>query len=271
MNNEKKINDLFLFGGFELEEIYNQHKQENDTYKQVVDKLKGHFNPKANIQLNRFTFRNQEQYEEESFDDYVTRVKEVAKTCGFEKEDEEITSQVIQRCRSDKLKAKAISDGTTELAKLVNMGRLDESISVQLKQLSVNKSTGLTDDEQFKSLRDARVNAVKNVSFSNLSKKHIQSDATENFKSFGQQSYRNEGSKQGGSSQYSTNKRKCKYCSYDFPHRNGADCPAKGAQCRKCGLLNHYERCCPKKGSVSIKNIEVENDSSDDCAEQAYG
>ncbi len=56
-DDKKKVNALFLFGGYDLEELYNQYKEDTDTYEEIIKKITAHFNPKTNAQLNRFNFR----------------------------------------------------------------------------------------------------------------------------------------------------------------------------------------------------------------------
>jgi hypothetical protein len=55
--NDRKLNALFLFGGYDLEAIYDQNKETSDTYEQVVEKLSKHF--KRDIyKLKTFTTTN---------------------------------------------------------------------------------------------------------------------------------------------------------------------------------------------------------------------
>jgi hypothetical protein len=65
--------------------------------RQLVQKLGSHFNPAANIQINVFKFRASVQYDEESFDEYAARLREMAKTCEFGAVlDNELRTQLIQ-------------------------------------------------------------------------------------------------------------------------------------------------------------------------------
>ena len=132
-----KINELFLFGGYDLEQIYQHVREEEDDYDQVIEKLTVHFNPVQGAHLNRFKFRNLEQADYESFDEFVSRVKTAAKACAFTNEDEEVTSQIIQRCHSESLKSKALkSNAQLTLKQMIDMGRLDESVKHQIKHMS---------------------------------------------------------------------------------------------------------------------------------------
>ena len=134
---DAKTNELFLFGGYDLEQVYKQVEEQHDDYDDVIRKLTAHFNTAHSAHLNRFKFRNIEQMEEETFDEFVSKVRIAAKTCNFTNEEEEITSHIIQRCSSDGLKSKALrSNNQLTLKQIIDMGRLDESVKHHIEQMS---------------------------------------------------------------------------------------------------------------------------------------
>ena len=130
----RMVNDLFLLGGYDLEEIYNQYKAGGDAYKDVKEKLTAHFNPKTNVQVNRFNFRELQQFEEESFDEFVGRLREAADQCEFANKDDEVVSQVIKKCQSVTLKRKLLARESTTLKQAIELGRLEESINANIKK-----------------------------------------------------------------------------------------------------------------------------------------
>ena len=139
-----------MHGGYDLEQVYEQ----------VVKKIADHFNPPGNIHLNRFKFHDVAKMEGESFDEYTTRVKASAKMCAFTSPDDEIVSQIIQRCRSATLKDKALSRTTTPtLKEMVAMGRLDESIQAQIKEIppgAASNVNNINTDHQYRLHQDNR-------------------------------------------------------------------------------------------------------------------
>ena len=140
--NEDKIIELFMHGGYDLEQLYNQYVEVNqeqpDTYQEVINKIAEHLNPKASTHLNKFKFRTIEQFDKEPFSEYVSRVRAGAKLCQFAvgTEDDECVSQIVQRCQSKALKRKALATTTRiTMRQLLDMGRMDECINLQLSSI----------------------------------------------------------------------------------------------------------------------------------------
>ena len=44
----------------------------------------------------------------------------------------------------------------------------------------------------------------------------------------------------------------CRYCGYDWPHKNGL-CPAKDQTCNKCGKRDHFAQVCRSKPTNSYR------------------
>ena len=47
----------------------------------IMNALDGHFLPKTNVMYERYIFNTADQMSNESFDDYLFRFRELAKTC----------------------------------------------------------------------------------------------------------------------------------------------------------------------------------------------
>ena len=78
-----KINALFLFGGYDLEQIQIEKLPNETVYATITKMLNEHFNPTTGQFLNRYNFHYVAQRESESFDEFVARVKLAAKSCNF--------------------------------------------------------------------------------------------------------------------------------------------------------------------------------------------
>ena len=210
--------------------------EENEDYDAIITKLNEHFNPKRSAHLNRFKFRNIEQFTEENFDEFANRVSIAAKGCNFGNgEDNEIAAQIIQRCKSEGLKVKALNSADDlTIKQVLAMGRLDESIRHQVKSMTTKKET-FSIERPLDQQRPSNQNQQQNQ--------------------FNQHQPRQPTNKQNGE--------KCRNCGYDKHHQTTNEiCPAKTKQCKNCGKQNHFARMC--RSTRSNFNINQSSDESTD-------
>ena len=69
-----KINQLFFFDGEELEDIYDDVRNNADTYQQVKGKMDAKFAPPVNYQLNIFELNSIAQGKGEPFSEFEKRL-----------------------------------------------------------------------------------------------------------------------------------------------------------------------------------------------------
>ena len=107
-NDARQTATLFLLGGARLFEIHDTLPVEipiadtesvgNTEYKKAVYRLNKYFNPKKNKVIEQFKFSQARQERYEAIDQYVTRLRVLAKFCEFHSTYHEIVRQVIQTC-----------------------------------------------------------------------------------------------------------------------------------------------------------------------------
>ena len=107
-----------------------------DKFKDVKDKLTKYFAPKRNIEFEVFTFRQAQQKNEESLDQFHAKLQQLAKNCEFANKDREIKSQVIQKCLLQKVRDKGLCESGFTLEQLLTYGRTVESTKQQSKAMS---------------------------------------------------------------------------------------------------------------------------------------
>ena len=83
-----------------------------DEYTVFRDVLTAYFLPQMNAEYAIYKFRTRGQEQGETLDMYVTELKKVAKFCDFPNLDHELKSQIIQNCRSTKLRNKRLRTET---------------------------------------------------------------------------------------------------------------------------------------------------------------
>ena len=104
-----KINNLLLYGGDDVFDVYLPLKDGSDDFAAVLKKLTDHFNPTANSQVSVFRFRRCNQYPEEKFDEFVNR----------RIENGELKTQLIQGSNSENFQTKAMENSSLDLAGII--------------------------------------------------------------------------------------------------------------------------------------------------------
>ena len=100
---------LFLHtAGFKVQDIFETLE---DDFETAASKLAEYFQPKRNNLYNIYQFRQIQQEQDESSDDYCTRLKQAAKLCEFPKDwqDTEIQLQIIDKGKSKRLRRQLLS------------------------------------------------------------------------------------------------------------------------------------------------------------------
>ena len=85
-----------------LEEAAGSSKE--DEYEEAMNILDHHFTPQINVPFERHEFRQMNQKESETIDQFVIRLACQADNCEFgENKKEHIRDQVIDKCKSNRL------------------------------------------------------------------------------------------------------------------------------------------------------------------------
>ncbi|CAN8016081.1 unnamed protein product [Ixodes persulcatus] len=79
-----------------------------NEFERAIEALTFHFQPRCNVEHERFLFRRERQLENESVATYHTRLREIARRCRFSDINGEIKSQIIQTCTPSSLRRKAL-------------------------------------------------------------------------------------------------------------------------------------------------------------------
>lgn len=194
---------LLHYAGESVHDIYDAEKGTTEaTYAATKQVLTTYFESKKNTQMEVYKFRSYKQKECQSLDEFVIELRKLAKTCEFANVDNEILSQVIPNCKSNRLRRRALREPDTTLNDIVTHGRTLEMVDAQATEMereSVNKNTNTN-----------RTNPKTNF-------KHRKDK---------QMSVPNYPSR-------STRQTQCRNCGGQFHHRNGS-CPANGNTCNAC-------------------------------------
>ena len=92
-----------------VKRIINTLPGEHKSLKEAKTALNGYFALKRNVVAERYKFRSTAQKADESFDAYLTSLRELVKSCDFGTlEEEMIRDQIVEKCSSQTLKQKLL-------------------------------------------------------------------------------------------------------------------------------------------------------------------
>jgi len=248
---------LLHYAGPSVDEIFDtlDDTGSDDDYDKAKLRLTEYFTPKVNTAFELYNFRNARQLESENIDAFCTRLRQLAKSCGFTDVEKEIAAQIILSCSSQRLRRKGLRDNLS-LKDLLNAGKAFELSEIQAND--VERSDSKSD-----------VNTVSRGRSRNRqggSRNHAKSKYRNSSKNRGEKNHSDQ-----QNSQNTSQKKNCYYCGGDYPH--SGKCPARGKKCGACGVLNHFARVCrnKQKGDGGSDRVQyVGNDGVDTDDEYLY-
>ena len=233
---------LLHYSGDDVFDIYQTLSDTGDEngYEETKAALTRYFKPQVNEEFEIFQFRQMKQLESETVDEFTTRLRKKAEYCGFTDKSKEIKSQLVQGCKSAKLRRKVLQENLT-LDKLLLAARTMELANNQAKEMENGHSSDLSFEE------------TNNVKSQKIKKRTERQN----------KHYQNSNAAQRTV--------KCRNCGGDFPHKQGP-CPAKGKFCAYCKKQNHFVSVCLKKkrkdrhknGHYGVKQVDLDSVSCSD-------
>ena len=141
---------------------------------------------------------------ETTLDQFATRLRQLSSSCEFASVDKEIKSQIIVSCFSSRLRRRALREPTITLKALLDLGRTMELSETQVSGIESQSSTLFDEDMKLTTLERLSVHQLESRY---LVHQHVDIVA--------------------------------------YPRPQGQlSCPARGAEPRACGKLNHFARVC---------------------------
>lgn len=104
-NDKQKVALLLHTGGLKLQELYFTlvNEDEEKEFEDCVKTLDEYFVPKVNLPFERHQFRQMGQTSGEKVDHFVSRLRQKATTCEFEKVEDATRCQLIEKCCDSRL------------------------------------------------------------------------------------------------------------------------------------------------------------------------
>ena len=148
MNIKDKARTRALFlhcAGPKVQDIFDTLEDTGEDFETAGNKLLEYFEPKKHRLFNIYQFRQLAQEEEESYDDYATRLKQAAVSCEFAPDwrDIEIQMQLIEKGKSKRVRRRLLSKPHS-LTEALDFARAQESSDRQAKKIETEKQLGGT-------------------------------------------------------------------------------------------------------------------------------
>lgn len=148
---------LLHMGGFELQDIFysipdgDTVAEGENAYEKTKNTLTAYFKPKTNKTYERHVFRSLWQNEGEPINQFITRLRQQAKYCGFTSVEDEIRDQIIEKCRSEELKKRFLEKGDITLSEVIDIAQAHEVTGVQIKNMGTTETIAkITEKNNFR-------------------------------------------------------------------------------------------------------------------------
>ncbi|KAI5752550.1 hypothetical protein M8J77_018030 [Diaphorina citri] len=234
-DDKRKVSLLLHHMGGEVLDIFKSFNLDLDqvTHEALLKKFSDYFSPKKNITMERNRFFTKRQSPDQNIMEFVTELRNLAKSCEFPETDSIVRDIFICNMRNDYnyVKQKLLEDGNLTLEKALEVAT---SLVASREHVSILE----TDSNEINKIyhQSRNFNRGRSSSQDHRSQGHQ--------RSVSRQSHKNGQSSQT-SSQLTTSCQKCGQI-----HR--VRCPAWGKTCAKCGRRNHFAKMCK---IMSVKNI----------------
>lgn len=195
-----------------------------DPFSQIVKQLTSYFNPKMNVEMQKYTFRHKIQ-QSTHIEEFYQDLYQLAKTCNFTNAESEIKSQLIVGCKSSKVREKGLSTPEMSLNALLQYAKTIELAEDFNKRINNDQVQKIGTNTTFGKKQHKR----HDQSFHGKERLHNIS---------------------------------CRNCGGKWPHPGGqSNSPAHGKTCHNCRKVNHFSSMCKNKLRTDNKHKEKKQDS----------
>ncbi|XP_041453694.1 uncharacterized protein K02A2.6-like [Lytechinus variegatus] len=236
---------LLHIAGPDVQELFDtltvgSPTDEQNEYDVALAALTSYFAPAANIAFERHLFRQANQGQDESVDDFCTRLKGLASSCSFDNRDEHVRDQFVDKCASSSLRRRLLRERDLTLTTLLDIARASEAAASQADEME-----------------------------GKLAHEYASKVTANPGRSRGER--RPRGPPRGPPPpRTSPGGELCGNCGRTGHRSRDSDCPARGQTCNKCRKVGHFGRVCrsskfrqPRTRSTPVHTVNDEDRHSE--------
>ena len=145
-------------------ELYNTFTLSDADAKKhtkVVKAFEQYCSPRKNIVFERFTFWQCTQAEDENVDQFVTRLKRIAKRCEFKDEEDMLYDEMVFELKDDSVKERLLTRGNLKLKEAIDIARVVEASKRQVKLMSAKPDK----EVNFMKCQQRKVQEIQNCEY----------------------------------------------------------------------------------------------------------
>lgn len=263
---DRQMRQLLLHcAGSDVQDVFFTLTVADEEFDTALEALTTYFAPMVNTSYNRHKFRQDRQQEGESVGQYTTRLRGLAKLCNFPAAQvpEFIKDQVIDHCRSQKLRTKLLATRDLTLARTLDIAQAMEASERQASEINAERR------------EPDRVYATGHAG--GRGRAQFRGRGRAQSRGRGQGQYRGRGKLPPGQSRpprdrdHETDKTQCTRCG--MKGHTGQECRcSKNITCYKCSRVEHFANMCrakthnsetPDKAKSHVQYVESSEDSDD--------
>ena len=214
-NQERKRALLLHLVGPATQDIYETLTDDDQSYDSTIEALEQHFSITKNVPFERSKFHQAKQQQNESVEQYITRLRTLSLYCEYQDNNDQIRDQFIASCSSTKLRKRLLTESQLTLEKILEIGRARESAQHQSNEMETAENS----DHQ-------HINAF-NKNYTSSKRFQQQRRTTSNHPP-----------------------KECIRCG--ARGHSGQECRrSRNATCHKCGKTGHFSSMCRTKSSAT--------------------
>ena len=136
--------------GRDIFNSWNLKEPDNTNFDTILEKFNQYASPKKNSVFARYVFNERKQHDGETFEAFVTDLRNLVKPCTYKDPDEMVRDKIVGGIRSQAIREKLLMEGDT----LTMQKAIDIAITFETTQHHLQSmATGNTEKQNVDSLR----------------------------------------------------------------------------------------------------------------------
>ncbi|CAI9741978.1 Hypothetical predicted protein [Octopus vulgaris] len=127
--------------GLDLFDSWDMSESDCNNPDTLLEKFERHIEPKSNHRIHRYEFQGLKQDPQETIDNFLSRLKNVAEKCKFKDKNERIVDQLLWGCAHKEVQKSLIGKYALQLIEAVDTARAFEATTKQMASLTLKTSS----------------------------------------------------------------------------------------------------------------------------------